>query len=307
MVSDWQKMWARLLHWRSSRYPNTIPHDGYRIYTTQYDRVVTGDKIEVFLARSGREAFAAYAAELDVALTRWRAAAEVAAVEAVAKYRASAGPEAASDTIACLLLDHSGSLRGQRAIIATAIAQIVADLWSRIGIRYEILGFTTQSWHGGRARQSWIRAGRPSNPGRLCELLHIVYRSAGDTSPGAPWAVCNLNRPALLKENVDGEAIEWAAQRLLLEPENRKLMLVVSDGAPVDDSTLLANDQEYLERHLRSVLAALPAKGIRFGAVGLGDFAKQLYPEHVLITVPEELASQLVPFVIEKLLLPNSH
>ena len=179
-------MWARLLHWRSSRYPNTIPHEGYRIYTTQYDRVVTGDKIEEFLARSGREAFAAYAAELDVAITRWRAAAEVAAVEAVAKYRASAGPEAARDTVACLLLDHSGSLRGQRAIVATAIAAIVADLWSRIGIRYEILGFNPD---GGRARQAWIRAGRPSNPGRLCELLHIVYRCADDTRPGAPWTV----------------------------------------------------------------------------------------------------------------------
>src|SRR5690606_23347088 len=118
--------------------------------------------------------------------------------------------------------------------------------WSRLGIAFEILGFTTQSWHGGRSRRRWKWRGSPSNPGRLCDLLHIVYREADDHRPGAPWALRNLNRRELLKENVDGEAIEWATSRLLARPEKQKILIVISDGTPVDDSTLAANDAGYL-------------------------------------------------------------
>jgi cobaltochelatase CobT len=146
-------------------------------------------------------------------------------------------------------MDHSGSLRGQRAIIATALAQVVADFWSRLGIRYEILGFTTRSWKGGQSRQAWQAAGSPPDPGRLCDLLYIIYRSADSTNPGAPWTMHNLLRRDLLKENIDGEAIMWAARRLRDCRETRKLLVVVSDGVPADDSTLLANDPEFLVRH----------------------------------------------------------
>src|SRR5262249_58938681 len=144
---------------------------------------------------------------------RGGAAAEPAAVEAAAAHGSKHGVDDLNDPVACLLLDHPGSLRGQPAILATAIAEIVADYWSRIGIRYEILGFTTSSWQGGLSRRKWIDSGRPPLPGRLCDLRHIVYRTADDQYAGAPRSIRNLMRVELTKENVDGEAVAWAAAR----------------------------------------------------------------------------------------------
>ncbi|HLQ93767.1 MAG TPA: hypothetical protein VK148_27410 [Xanthobacteraceae bacterium] len=265
----------------------------YRAYTTKFDRVISGEEIPHFIGDRRKVTFEEYATELDGSIGKWRAAAEIAAVEAVG----SVDESVASDTVASLLVDHSGSLRGQRAIIARAIIEIVAEYWSRIGIRFEILGFTTQSWHGGKARRRWKWAGKPRNPGRLCDLLHIVYRSADDSAPGAPWTVRYINHPELLKENIDGEAIEWAASRLLALPETNRLLVVLSDGAPVDDSTLLANDPEYLNRHLRSVLAATQAQGIDIAAVGVGDFVEDFYAKQVMIRNPQDMASLLIPFI----------
>ncbi|MCU0732316.1 MAG: hypothetical protein MUE84_12125 [Hyphomonas sp.] len=264
------------------------------MFTTKFDRVLSGDQIDQFLGDSSRHAFKTYAAELDVALNKWSAAANISAIENTGSLRSI---QHGAPAVCSLLVDHSGSMRGQRAILATAIVQIVADLWSRLGIRYEILGFTTQSWHGGRSRRKWKWVGRPPKPGRLCDLLHIVYRTIDDTRPGAPWSVRNLNRSELLKENVDGEAIEWAASRLLGQPEARKILIIISDGAPVDDSTLMANDETYLLRHLRSVLEVSKTKGIEIGAIGMGEFVKELYQDHVVIDTPEDLVSLLVPFI----------
>lgn len=286
-------MWGVLL--RLLKLETSQDRGAYRAYTTKFDRVIGGNQINQFLANKGRKAFEEYASELDLAWDRWIAGAELAAIEAVAGLKDSV----ADRTIACLLVDHSGSMRGQRAILATAIVEIVADFWSRLGVRYEILGFTTQSWHGGRSRRRWRLLGSPPNPGRLCDLLHIVYRSADDTVPGAPWTVRNLNRRELLKENVDGEAVEWATSRLLARPEDRKILIVISDGAPVDDSTLMANDVGYLHRHLVSVVEATQAKGIRLGAIGTGEFVEGIYPRHILLDAPQQLSSLLIPFVVE--------
>ena len=161
-------------------------------------------------------------------------------------------------------------MRNQPSIIATTLATIVAECWSLLGIRYEILGFTTRSWRGGRPRRHWIMAGRPAYPGRLCELLHIVYRSADDTCAGAPQSIRNMMREELLKENVDGEAVMWAAERLRKRPEMRKVLVVVSDGAPVDDATLAANGPGILHRHLKEVIAALRHAWI--SALGRSDW-----------------------------------
>jgi cobaltochelatase CobT len=129
-------------------------------------------------------------------------------------------------------LNDSGSLRGQPAVLTTAAAEVAADYWSRIGIRYEILGFTTLTWRGGRSREKWMNSGHPRNPGRLCDLLHIIYRTADDEYEGPPPSVRNLLREALIKENVDGEALAWAAARLRDRHEARKILVVVSDGGP---------------------------------------------------------------------------
>jgi cobaltochelatase CobT len=241
--------------------------------------------------------FRRYVAEFDRAMTEWRAMVDLAAIEAVSRVK-TAGTLDLEDTVASLLIDHSGSIRGPRAIIAVAVAEIVADFWSHLGIAYEILGFTTRSWRGGNSRSSWRRAGRPANPGRLCDLLHIIYRSADQTSAGAPWLIRNLMRREILKENVDGEAILWAADRLRGRPEKRKLLVVVSDGAPVDDSTLAANDPLILDRHLREVIASIErASDIRVGAIGLDFDVSDYYSEHVVIGSKHDSVHRLVPFV----------
>jgi len=148
--------------------------------------MIHGDELPALLGPEHEATFQQKASEVDPVLSQWRAAAEPAAVEAAGAHASKHSADDLNDTVACLLLDHSGSLRGQPAVVATAIAEIVADYWSRIGIRYEILGFTTLSWKGGRSREKWIESGRPPTPGRLCDLLHIVYRTADDQYTGAP-------------------------------------------------------------------------------------------------------------------------
>ncbi len=167
-------MFAELAKWWKRRgIPASASRQDYRVYTTEFDRVIHGDELPALLGPEQEATFQVKASELDPALSRWRAAAELAAIEDVKAYASKHSADDVNDTVACLLLDHSGSLRGQRAILATAITEIVADYWSRIGIRYEILGFTTLSWKGGQSREKWLNSGRPPNPGRLCDLLHI--------------------------------------------------------------------------------------------------------------------------------------
>jgi cobaltochelatase CobT len=270
---------------------------GYRAYTTKFDLEIRAEDLPKLFGRTGEDTLRRYVSEFDRAMTEWRAMADLAAIEAVDRIKAG-GALAPKDTVASLLIDHSGSLRGQRAIIATALAEIVADFWSRLGISFEILGFTTRTWHGGYSRWWWRLAGRPANPGRLCDLLHIIYRSADQSTPGAPWSIRNLMRRELLKENVDGEAILWAAHRLRSRPENRKMLVVVSDGAPVDDATLAANDTGILDRHLREVISSIKhTSDIRLGAVGLEFEVSLYYPEFVVISSKDELAGRLVPFL----------
>ncbi len=217
-------MFAELAKWwkRSGNPTSASPQD-YRVYTTEFDRIIHGDQLPALLGPEQEATFQARASELDPVLSRWRAAAELAAAEDVRAYATKHSADDLNDTVACLL-DHSGSMRGQCAILATAIAETVADYWSRIGIRYEILGFTTLSWKGGRSREKWINSGRLPNPGRLCDLLHIVYRSADDQYAGPPRSVRNLIREELTKENVDGEAVAWAAGRLRNRREARKIL-----------------------------------------------------------------------------------
>ena len=198
------------------------------------------------------------------------------------------------DTVVTLLLDNSGSMRGRPISIAAICADVLARTLERCQVKVEILGFTTRQWKGGQAREKWLKAGRPANPGRLNDLRHIVYKPAD-----APWRRARRNlglmmREGLLKENIDGEALEWAHRRLLGRSEARRILVVISDGAPVDDSTLSVNPSTYLERHLRDVIAMIERRRMaELVAIGIGHDVTRYYRRAVTITDAEQLAGAL--------------
>ena len=195
------------------------------------------------------------------------------------------------DTVVTLLIDNSGSMRGRPISIAAITADVLARTLERCQVKVEILGFTTRAWKGGESREQWLASGRPQNPGRLNDLRHIVYKRA-DT----PWRRARKNlglmmREGLLKENIDGEALEWAYRRLQARHEQRRILVVVSDGAPVDDSTLSVNPSNYLERHLREVIGMIERRGsVELLAIGIGHDVTRYYSRAVTITDAEQLA-----------------
>jgi cobaltochelatase CobT len=199
------------------------------------------------------------------------------------------------DTVVTLLIDNSGSMRGRPIAVAAMSADILARTLERCGVKVEILGFTTKAWKGGQSREAWLRAGKPVNPGRLNDLRHIVYKPAD-----APWrrarrALGLMLREGLLKENIDGEAIMWAHSRLLGRPEQRRILMVISDGAPVDDSTLSANPGNYLEKHLREVIAWVEGRsGVELMAIGIGHDVTRYYRRAVTISDPEQLGGAML-------------
>jgi cobaltochelatase CobT len=195
------------------------------------------------------------------------------------------------DTVVTLLIDNSGSMRGRPISIAAITADVLARTLERCQVKVEILGFTTRAWKGGESREQWLATGRPANPGRLNDLRHIVYKRAD-----APWRRARQNlglmmREGLLKENIDGEALEWAYRRLMSRSEQRRILMVISDGAPVDDSTLSVNPSNYLERHLREVIGMIERRGaVELLAIGIGHDVTRYYAKAVTITDAEQLA-----------------
>ncbi|GAB1580214.1 cobaltochelatase subunit CobT [Phyllobacterium phragmitis] len=198
------------------------------------------------------------------------------------------------DTVVTLLLDNSGSMRGRPITVAATCADILARTLERCGVKVEILGFTTRAWKGGQAREAWLDRGKVANPGRLNDLRHIIYKSAD-----APWRRARRNlglmmREGLLKENIDGEALIWAHQRLIGRPEQRKILMMISDGAPVDDSTLSVNPGNYLERHLRAVIEEIETRSpVELIAIGIGHDVTRYYRRAVTIVDAEELAGAM--------------
>ncbi|MEX0329178.1 MAG: cobaltochelatase subunit CobT [Ruegeria sp.] len=198
------------------------------------------------------------------------------------------------DTVVTLLLDNSGSMRGRPISIAAICADVLARTLERCNVKVEILGFTTRAWKGGQAREAWLNDGRPQQPGRLNDLRHIVYKGAD-----APWRRARPNlglmmKEGLLKENIDGEALEWAHRRMVARREQRKILMVISDGAPVDDSTLSVNPANYLEKHLRDVIAMVEKrKAVELLAIGIGHDVTRYYDRAVTITDVEQLAGAM--------------
>jgi cobaltochelatase CobT len=204
------------------------------------------------------------------------------------------------DTIVTLLLDNSGSMRGRPIMVAACCADILARTLERCGVKVEILGFTTRAWKGGQAREAWLAAGKPANPGRLNDLRHIIYKPAD-----APWrrakrSLALMMREGLLKENIDGEALSWAHRRLMVRPERRRILMMISDGAPVDDSTLSVNTGCYLERHLRQVIEEIETRSsVELLAIGIGHDVTRYYRRAVTITDPSELAGAMTDKLVE--------
>jgi cobaltochelatase CobT len=204
------------------------------------------------------------------------------------------------DTVVTLLLDNSGSMRGRPIMVAACCADILARTLERCGVKVEILGFTTRQWKGGQARESWLSAGKPANPGRLNDLRHIIYKAAD-----MPWRRARRNlglmmREGLLKENIDGEALAWAHARMLARPEQRRIIMMISDGAPVDDSTLSVNNGTYLEKHLRQVIHEIETySAVELIAIGIGHDVTRYYKRAVTITDAEELAGAMTEKLAE--------
>ena len=204
------------------------------------------------------------------------------------------------DTVVTILIDNSGSMRGRPIMVAAVCADILARTLERCGVKTEILGFTTRAWKGGQSREDWLKAGKPAQPGRLNDLRHIIYKAAD-----APWRRARRNlglmmREGLLKENIDGEALLWAHHRLIGRPEARRILMVISDGAPVDDSTLSVNSGHYLERHLREVIGEIEAKSpVQLIAIGIGHDVTRYYRRAVTIVDVEQLAGAIVEQLAE--------
>jgi cobaltochelatase CobT len=199
------------------------------------------------------------------------------------------------DTVVTLLIDNSGSMRGRPISIAAISADILARTLERCGVKVEILGFTTRAWKGGQSREKWLTEGRPPHPGRLNDLRHIVYKNADE-----PWRRARRNlglmmREGLLKENIDGEALLWAHNRLIARPEERRILMVISDGAPVDDSTLSVNSGTYLERHLRQVIGWIETRSpVELVAIGIGHDVTRYYERAVTIMDAEQLGGTMI-------------
>ena len=204
------------------------------------------------------------------------------------------------DTVVTLLIDNSGSMRGRPISVAAMSADILARTLERCGVKVEVLGFTTRMWKGGQSRERWIAAGKPAIPGRLNDLRHIIYKSAD-----APWRRARKNlglmlREGILKENIDGEALLWAHNRLLGRSEQRRILMVISDGAPVDDSTLSVNSGNYLERHLRDVIEYIETRSpIQLVAIGIGHDVTRYYRRAVTIVDAEQLGGTMMEKLAE--------
>jgi cobaltochelatase CobT len=290
--------------WRSR--PRTVrfnPDRRYQVYTRDFDVEINADELDAAMLPDSDRRWAQrfpevdsgqlYELEKDLAARRAR----------MGSAQTRDAPDAA-DTVVSLLIDHSGSMRGQPMLYAARAALVASDLLDGFGAKQEVLGFTTARWKGGRSREKWLSDRQPSYPGRLNDLLHIIYCSAGEKLSARRCAA--MLRPDLIKENIDGEAIEWAASRLRLRQERQKYLIVLSDGAPVDDSTLLTNGDGYLIQHLRRVIGEIELAGdIRLAAIGIGHPVDQYYRDGITISSPEELEGTLV-HLINRLLPPSS-
>jgi cobaltochelatase CobT len=275
---------------------------GYRAYTSKFDREVRASEIDSVLGSLRHDQQIALDAAWEVLQTDllpWRTTLHLTAADASLRIRSALTETERHDTAISLLFDQSGSMRGQKMLFAAATADVVQEFLLTLGMTCEVLGFTTSRWRGGRSRARWNWRFRPSNPGRLNDLLHVIYQDGGDRRASTgKWDYRQMLRPDLPKENIDGEAIQWAAHRLSNLPNKRKILIVLSDGAPVDDATLTENSPAYLGDHLREVVENIVAEAnIRIAAMGVGYRVHLFYPASNYVEAPNELGAALITLI----------
>ena len=298
-------------------------NQGYRVFTDKYDEIIEAaelcdseelDRLRGLLDRH-LESLTSVIAKLANRLQRklmayqnrsWDFDLEEGVLDAGKLHRVVTQPLSAlsfkqeqdtkfRDTIVTLLLDNSGSMRGRPITIAAVTADILARTLERCGVKVEILGFTTKAWKGGQSREAWQLAGKPDKPGRLNDLRHIIYKAGDIPYRRARRSLGLMLREGILKENIDGEALLWAHNRLLARHEDRQILMVISDGAPVDDSTLSANSGNYLEKHLRQVIAMIQERSpVELLAIGIGHDVTRYYERAVTITDAEQLGGAVM-------------
>lgn len=276
--------------------------EDYRIYTTKFDAVVAADRLDSVigpLTPKNRALVDEAWDALQMGLLPWKTKAHIVASEQSEALRRGYSKDVLEGVVVSLLIDQSGSMRGQKMLFVAAAVDVVQEFLVTLGIRCEILGFTTSRWQGGRSRSRWKWRFRPSNPGRLNDLLHIVYQDAADArASSGRYCLKNMLRPDLPKENVDGEAIEWAAGRLRSLDQRHKLLIVLSDGAPVDDSTLMENGNTYLRDHLHAVVTDLNNQTeIDLGSFGIGYAPHDCYSVSDYVEAPSDLGTNLIEFL----------
>jgi cobaltochelatase CobT len=264
----------------------------YRVYCGDFDVEVNAAGLNEVLGPPQVDATALHQEFYD-GTSAWRLRHNFDALEAAGRILKDVSGDALGDTVVSFLVDHSGSMRGQKILLAAGSVLVAAGLLERLKVPFEVLGFTTVSWKGGRSREKWRDAGKPAYPGRLNDLLHIVYKDAAEKPYEARYA--NFSREDVLKENIDGEALMWAAARLRKRRETRKHLLVISDGAPVDDSTLVENGGNYLAAHLKAVIHGIAKAGdISVSAIGLDYDAGHFYERCAVVRTPNDLGSVLL-------------
>jgi cobaltochelatase CobT len=279
----------------------------YRKYTTKFDRTVTAAELDSVLgplSRKDQNLLEEAWNELQSGLLPWKTKLQIESTAFAAQIRAKMPVDQRECVVVSLLFDQSGSMRGQKMLFSAATADVTQEFLGTLQIACEVLGFTTSQWKGGRSRRRWKWRFKPRNPGRLNDLLHVVFRASDDNrvSSGA-WVYRQMLRPDFPKENIDGEAIEWAASRLRNVDRSRKILIVLSDGAPVDDSTLLENGNRYLSDHLEHVVEQLKREGdIEIAAFGIGFAAHKFYPATHSVDNPEILGMELLHFITSLLL-----
>lgn len=249
----------------------------YRIYTTEYDVEIRASEIADCLSEISEDYLKYWQTDNDAEWLQKIAAANERATEIEDSNLLLDVPDNLPDTLVALLVDHSGSMRGETITAVAATIKVIADNLVSRGAKVEVLGFTTAGWRGGFARKKWIAENRPKYPGRLCALMHIIYKAADDERFEDEAFSAMLNA-GMLYENIDGEALEWAERRLLERPEKQKILAVFSDGAPVDDSTLTQNGPSILYRHITKVIDRLETtKTVTLGAVGVNFRVDEFY------------------------------
>ena len=204
------------------------------------------------------------------------------------------------DTVVTLLIDNSGSMRGKPIQTAAICSKIISSILEKCSVKVEVLGFTTKEWKGGKSREKWITNNMPSEPGRLNDLMHIIYKTPEDTIKKINHSFAVMLKDGLLKENIDGESLLWALSRIMIRSEERKILMVISDGAPVDDSTISSNSTNYLENHLKKIIKFIENKtNVEIIAIGIGHNVNKYYKKAVTINYHDQLGGTMIKKFIE--------